>query len=239
MDDTLFDHSLTCRAALQEVRRTEPRLATGPLNPQWRSYLERLDRTSRSLRWRSSPARSIEQARAERFRALAREAGWPCTQAEAQGLAALYREQYLRSRRPVPGAVDLVRTLARSVPIGIVTNNQLAEQQEKLEFLGLGDAVSHLVVSEAVGYGKPDPRIYRAALRAAGKTAGASVMVGDSWTNDVLGARAVGIRPVWFNRFGQPRPTRHRVEEISAFRPVRPVHRALRVRRMSRPAQSS
>jgi len=31
-------------------------------------------------------------------------------------------------------------------------------------------------------------------------------MIGDAWETDIAGARAAGIRPVWFNRFGAPSP---------------------------------
>ena len=31
-------------------------------------------------------------------------------------------------------------------------------------------------------------------------------MVGDSWAADIEGARAAGIRPIWFNRAGRPPP---------------------------------
>jgi FMN phosphatase YigB (HAD superfamily) len=31
-------------------------------------------------------------------------------------------------------------------------------------------------------------------------------MIGDSWANDVEGARSAGIRAVWFNRDGRPSP---------------------------------
>ena len=31
-------------------------------------------------------------------------------------------------------------------------------------------------------------------------------MIGDAWGTDIEGARAAGIRPVWFNRFGAASP---------------------------------
>lgn len=52
-------------------------------------------------------------------------------------------------------------------------------------------------------------------------------MLGDSWTNDVLGARAAGIRAVWFNRFAQPNPEPDRVPEIESLRDLRRVEQAL------------
>jgi FMN phosphatase YigB (HAD superfamily) len=49
-------------------------------------------------------------------------------------------------------------------------------------------------------------------------------MVGDSWHADVAGARAAGIRPIWFNPRRLPKPDPDgNVEEIHALEPVEPV----------------
>jgi len=237
LDDTIFDHSLTCRAALGEVRNTEPRFAVRSLDELWRSYEQRLNATDLTLGWVGHSARFYEEARAGRFRALASSVGWNCDAAEGRAISSLYRKQYMRLRRPVPGAVEFVRRMARSGPVGIVTNNQVTEQVEKLNFLGISDIVDPLIISEAVGVAKPDPAIFRAALKSAGVEPGEAVMVGNSWRDDVLGARSAGIRPVWFNRFGHVRPTRHRVQELTSFRPVQAAERTVRgasVRRSSR-----
>ncbi|HTS32615.1 MAG TPA: HAD family hydrolase [Thermoplasmata archaeon] len=235
MDDTIFDHSLTCRAALAVVRRREPRFASLSLDRLWRRYLDHLSVTDLTLGSVGHPPSLYAEARAARFRALARDAGWECTVAESRDLSTLYRRAYTRLRRAVPGAVPLVRRVARSRPVGIVTNNQVAEQEEKLAFLGLTRTVDYLIISEAVGAEKPSREIFRAALKAARVRPHEAVMVGDSWRNDVLGARGAGIRPVWFNRFGHPRPTRHRVAEVTSFQPTPKVERVLGLGK-SRPA---
>lgn len=237
LDDTIFDHSLTCRAALRELRRAEPRLGVLPLDRLWRSYLERLEGESLTLGPVGRPPSVYEEARAARFRALAAASGWACSSSEARELSARYRKHYQRLRRAVPGAVELVHRVARTRRVGIVTNNQVAEQVAKVGFLGLTKTIDYLIISEAIGAEKPDRAIYRAALAEARVRPRDAVMVGDSWTNDVLGARASGIRPVWFNRFRRPRPTRHRVAELASFRPSGPAEQVLR-RGASSPARS-
>jgi putative hydrolase of the HAD superfamily len=66
--------------------------------------------------------------------------------------------------------------------------------------------VDVLVVSEEAGVSKPHPRIFEIALERAGAGPPEAVMLGDSWRNDVEGARAAGIRAVWFNRDGRDAP---------------------------------
>jgi FMN phosphatase YigB (HAD superfamily) len=119
--------------------------------------------------------------------------------------------------------------LAKFSRVGVVTNNEYAEQEEKLRFLGLQGLVDPLVVSAREGVAKPDPRIFRIALDRAGARPAETVMVGDSWKNDVLGAHAIGIHPVWFNRFERPRPSRHRVGELRDFRPRARAESGLRL----------
>jgi len=52
-------------------------------------------------------------------------------------------------------------------------------------------------------------------------TADRAVMVGDSWSADIEGARAAGVRAIWFNRMraASPDPS-YAVEELAALLPV-------------------
>jgi HAD superfamily hydrolase (TIGR01549 family) len=216
LDDTVFDHSLTCRAALARLRRLHPFLRRTPLHEQSQTYGELLGTTYRRV---MLGRRSPDDARRERFVRLARRAGRSITAVEAEELSRTYRAFYRELRRPVPGAPAAVRRWHQRALVSIVTNNTLEEQREKLRFLGIEDAVDQLVVSAEVGVAKPDPRIFRIALGRAGVAPEETVMVGDSWSSDVIGARRSGIRPIWFNRFRDPRPEPWPVAEFRRFSP--------------------
>jgi HAD superfamily hydrolase (TIGR01549 family) len=88
--------------------------------------------------------------------------------------------------------------------IGIVTNGPTEVQRAKLELLGIESLVDFVLVSEEFGVAKPDPQIFREALRLAGVGADEAVFVGDSAEFDMAGARAVGIPTVWVNRHQRP-----------------------------------
>jgi HAD superfamily hydrolase (TIGR01549 family) len=225
MDDTIFDHSLTCRAALVRVRQLHPFLRKTPLDEQWRSYGALLSSTHRPV---MLGHRSAAVARRERFVRLAARAGRRITKSEADDLSRTYRRFYQELRRPVPGAPEAVRRWHRRARVAVVTNNTVEEQEEKLRFLGLGGAVDHLVASAGVGVAKPDPQIFRIALERFGREAEDAVMIGDSWSSDVVGARRSGIRPVWFNRFRIPRPEIGRVDEFTRFSPPRELDSLVR-----------
>ncbi|HXW67695.1 MAG TPA: HAD family hydrolase [Thermoplasmata archaeon] len=200
LDDTIFDHSLTCRAALAALCEEAPYLRARPLDDLWQEYGRLLGETHAEV---MLGRRSSDDARRERFQRLGQRVGRTVTASEADGLSRSYRAHYQSLRRPVAGAPETVRRLHTRARIAIVTNNTIREQEEKLEFLGLRDAVDLLVTSEEIGVAKPDPSIFRAALDRAGVAAADAVMVGDSWHDDIEGARAARIRPIWFNRFGR------------------------------------
>ena len=56
-----------------------------------------------------------------------------------------------------------------------------------------------MITSERSGYKKPDERMFRFSLEAAGAIPKKSLMIGDSLEADILGAQNVGIDQVYFN----------------------------------------
>ncbi len=57
-----------------------------------------------------------------------------------------------------------------------------------------------LIISAATRHAKPSPRLYELALERSNSIADYSLHIGDSYINDVLGARAVGITPILLDR---------------------------------------
>lgn len=105
----------------------------------------------------------------------------------------------------VPGGEEALATLGERFRLGIVTNGIPDVQRTKMEKTGLSDRFETIIVSGELGFGKPDPKIYDAALRGIGATAGETIMVGDNFRRDVTAAQAVGIRGVWIS-IGRPSP---------------------------------
>jgi putative hydrolase of the HAD superfamily len=62
------------------------------------------------------------------------------------------------------------------------------------------------VASAAVRLAKPDPQLFQTALRRADAIPDYALHIGDSYTLDVLGARAAGITPVLLDRAGRYDP---------------------------------
>lgn len=69
-----------------------------------------------------------------------------------------------------------------------------------LEAAGLRWHFDAILVSDAVGFRKPRPEIFRATLGALGVAPGEALHVGDSLSADVAGAAALGMRTAWITR---------------------------------------
>jgi putative hydrolase of the HAD superfamily len=144
---------------------------------------------------------TLDDARVERFLQLLQQFGGDTSRATE--LADEFASEYQNQERLVPGVETLLPYLRKfGVRLGIVSNNTLATQKTKLERLGIDRHFDDLVVSAEHGVSKPDPRLFKVALKRLGSAASDAVYVGDRWDLDVVGARSAGVMPVWFNRFG-------------------------------------
>ena len=106
-----------------------------------------------------------------------------------------------RARQPVdPEAEGVLDDLARDHRLALVTNGAPDVQREKLAGTTLAGRFGAIVISAELGIAKPDPRIFQHALRAVAADAKGSVMIGDSLSRDVAGARGAGLRSIWIDR---------------------------------------
>jgi FMN phosphatase YigB (HAD superfamily) len=114
----------------------------------------------------------------------------------------------------VEGAQEALEALRPDYRLVVATNaddSGARDVRAALFRVGLDGLVDDVVSSRDIGARKPDRFFYRAALLRAGRggvplAVERAVMVGDSWPNDVAGARAAGLRAVWFNPGRAPRP---------------------------------
>ena len=168
-------------------------------------------RSSRNCTSRSWPGgeRSIE-AREERFRRLFAAAGRRQVERRRRGERPwrIGRRTWRHGARS-SGALALLAALKPHVRIGIVSNNLLEEQQGKIALCGFETLRRRARRLGSGGRRQARPGDLRDALRELSVRRRDAVMIGDSWTADIAGARAAGIRPIWFNRRTVRRPPDH------------------------------
>jgi putative hydrolase of the HAD superfamily len=105
--------------------------------------------------------------------------------------------------RVFPDVPEALRQLRSDGLRLVVVSNFDHRLHGVLAGLGLLPLLDAVMPSTAVGWAKPDPRIFVAACRAVGATPLASLHVGDDLRADVAGALAAGQRAVLVDRRGQ------------------------------------
>ena len=162
--------------------------------------------------------------RAEMFTKWADE--WPGAGLDPEPLVSWYR---LEMKQHVESDADTNALLSdlneRRVPWGIVTNGSTTGQHVACRAAGLDRLAPFIIVSEAAGYKKPDPRIYRDALIQTGLSSPERILfVGDNPMTDIDGARRFGMKTAWVRRGRQfpddLQPPDYVVDHVAELREV-------------------
>jgi putative hydrolase of the HAD superfamily len=125
-----------------------------------------------------------------------------------------------------PAHAALLTAVRRTHRIGLVSNfDDTGACYDILLRHGITPFLDTIVVSEALGLRKPHPGVLRAGLLGLALAAEDVLFVGDTWSEDVAGARAAGIDVAWVDRHGTgvpagdppPRAVLHALPEVQAL----------------------
>lgn len=127
-----------------------------------------------------------------------------------RALAAELAQLFERDRRArhvvFPESRRVLDELKKDYRLALLTNGASDIQRDKINGSELGHFFDTIIVSGEIGLGKPNPKLFRMALERLGTAPEESVMIGDSLRRDIAGARAVGIRTIWINRYRRTIP---------------------------------
>ncbi|AUB58393.1 MULTISPECIES: TIGR02253 family HAD-type hydrolase [Methanobacterium] len=93
----------------------------------------------------------------------------------------------------------LIYLKKKDYQMGVISNGLTIKQWEKLIRLGLYHFFDEVVTSQEAGSEKPDSEIFQLALERMGCKAEESVMVGNKFSEDILGATEVGMSAILVN----------------------------------------
>lgn len=115
---------------------------------------------------------------------------------------------------PHDGAVETIHRLADTDRhVGVISDVDDDEGQRMLETFGVWEAFDSYTSSEAVGYKKPDRRMFETALGKADVAGEQAVMIGDRYENDMAGADALDMTTIAFGAEDGP-AVDHLVEDL-------------------------
>ena len=106
--------------------------------------------------------------------------------------------------RIVPGAKELLEYLHPRYRLFILSNGFREVQYKKLCSAGLERYFERLILSEDAQIQKPHKGIFDFALQQTHSLRAESLMIGDCWEADIVGAYQSGIDQIWLNPKGLP-----------------------------------
>lgn len=138
--------------------------------------------------------RSMEEIRLAAFEDAVRRCG-----SDRLDVAKVVYESFMRARfaklELYPDVREALMSLGQTYRLALVTNGNTYPER-----VGLDELLDVVVVAFDCGHYKPDPEIYRYAIRRLGVAPAACLHVGDHPIEDVRAAQQAGLRTAWINR---------------------------------------
>jgi len=113
-----------------------------------------------------------------------------------------------------PGALNLLEKLSQQYTLHVITNGFKEVQHIKLQQCGLQSFFNKVLISEEIGYNKPDVKIFREAEKLNNTSAAHCLMIGDNFETDIRGAKKAGWESVWYNPGKNPRYQATQVQHL-------------------------
>lgn len=99
----------------------------------------------------------------------------------------------------VDGALDLLNYLHGHYDMAIITNGFKEVQYDKILRSALSKYFRKIFISEEIGAQKPGRKIFEYAVKSMNAPKKSSLMIGDSWDADIVGAINFGIDQLYFS----------------------------------------
>lgn len=122
-----------------------------------------------------------------------------------------------RSGFLIPGAIELLDYLiAKHYNIYIITNGFTQIQDIKIRHSGLDKYFKKVFTSESASSKKPQREMFEHCIKSVNAKKSQSLMIGDDWDVDIVGAANFGIDQVYFNpeQLPVPSPVTYQIRDL-------------------------
>ena len=114
-------------------------------------------------------------------------------------LAIDYIEHLSDFNHLIPETLTVLELLKSKYKMHIITNGFKEVQKRKLQKSDLIQYFETVTISEDVGVKKPHKLIFDHALKAANANVESSIMIGDNFNADIIGAKSIGMKAIYYN----------------------------------------
>jgi putative hydrolase of the HAD superfamily len=205
LDDTLHDDTAAYRTAAGRVADEIAASRGIPAEPLVDAYIDQAESF-----WSNLGSEHLASSMGG-LRVRMWTAGLAAVGVDDRELGEWAAEAYNRYRadalEPYPEALPLLAALrAAGRKTALITNGFAETHRDKIAQLRLDSAFDAILIADEIGMIKPDPRVFLHACELLGVAPGASVMVGDRYERDIIGALEAGLATIWLNPAGVPIP---------------------------------
>lgn len=194
VDDTLVDSASAHRIAVKKV------LADYSLkvNPNY-VFQEWIEITNRYLKFYFDKKITLNQQRVYRIKEFWIFMGQEINDKEARLIYQKYHQYFLHSCVAFSDVIPTLEQL-KDFKLGIITNGTTSDQIDKLRNNGLLHYFNPIVISEEVGFSKPQQEIFDLAAKQTNQLLAECIFIGDSYELDYQGGHAAGMKAIWLDR---------------------------------------
>ncbi len=98
-----------------------------------------------------------------------------------------------------PYADTVLGTLAEKFTLGILTNGFRDSQLKKIKSSPIAENITYFFPADETQFLKPDERFFKFVLDRINVSRDEIVYVGDSFEEDIVGGKKVGLKVIWYN----------------------------------------
>ena len=103
----------------------------------------------------------------------------------------------------IDGAIELLEYLRPKYNMYILSNGFKELQSHKMRTAGIEKYFDALILSEDIGVNKPNRELYEYALQKTASKTEESIMIGDMFETDIVGAANIAMDQIYFNPKGK------------------------------------
>ena len=141
-----------------------------------------------------------------RFKLLFKKCGADTSKMDLLKINSDFINEMARNGVLMDGALDFVKKLSSQIKnarIYIITNGAVVNARGRLESTGLNQYIKETFVSEAMAYSKPSKEYFDIVLNKIAEPKENCIVIGDSLSSDMLGAKNAGLTSCWFMPQGE------------------------------------
>lgn len=209
-DHTLWDHDRNANEVIQELFEELPLQFS---NTQSSDFVWKVFQEINDSLWSDYQHGRIDQVtlRETRFTRFFEQLD---IRGDVQLFSDLYLERTPRKTHLIPGAYQVIQTLASKYPLYVLTNGFNDIQHIKIAGVGMAHFFEQIITSDVAGCKKPAADFFNFALKAADCHATEVVMVGDHPIIDIQAAESLGIPSIHLNFRAEPITTTNQINGL-------------------------